>query len=98
MGYIICKIHGGNVVSLVSDYHAKKIIQMQDLIDSELLKVHVFDKKEFFSGRYIVDPILVAKIGIKASKIDINSEFKQYQMMLENMSPVCSKCLDNYLK
>jgi hypothetical protein len=53
MGYIICKIHGGNVISLVSDYHAKKIIEMEDLIDSELLKVHVFDKKEF-----LVDVIL----------------------------------------
>lgn len=98
MGYIICEIHGGNVTGLISKYHAKSVNKMKESIDSEILNIEVLDKKGLFSGHYIVDPTLVSEIGIKESKIDVESEFDKYQIMFDNLAPICPKCLDNYLK
>ncbi|EDP71051.1 hypothetical protein FBALC1_01167 [Flavobacteriales bacterium ALC-1] len=98
MGYIECKIHGGNVAGLISEYHTKRINKMEESIDSKILNIEVLDKKGLFNGRYIVDPILVNEIGIKESKIDVESEFEKYEMMFDKLSPICPKCLNNYLK
>ncbi|WP_299892548.1 hypothetical protein [uncultured Lacinutrix sp.] len=98
MGYIICEIHGGNVAGLISEYHVEKINKMEESIDSEILNIEVLDKKGLFNGYYIVDPTLVNEIGIKESKINVESEFKKYEMMFDKLSPICPKCLNNYLK
>ncbi len=98
MGYIECKIHGGNVAGLISEYHAEKINKMEEPIDSEILNIEVLDKKGLFNGHYIVDPTLVSEAGIRESKIDVQSEFEKYEMMFNKLSPICPKCLNNYLK
>jgi hypothetical protein len=98
MGYIICEIHGGNLADLISVYHAEKVNKMEKPIDSEILNIEVLDKNGLFNGRYIVDPTLVNEIGIKDSKIDVESEFEKYEMMFNKLSPICPKCLNNYLK
>ncbi len=98
MGYIICKIHGGNVTGFISEYHANKIIKKEKTVDSEILNIEVFDKEKLFNGHYIIDPDLAIEIGIKELKINVESEFKKYEMMLEKMSPICPKCIENYLK
>ena len=98
MGYIICDIHGENVVSFVSEYHAKKVNEMEKCIESEIIHVEVVDKKKLFNGSYIVDSILVNDIGVNELKIDVEMELEKYEMMFSKLSPVCPKCLDNYLK
>lgn len=94
----MCKIHGGNVIGLISEYHAEKINKMEESIGSEILNIKVIDKDGLFNGNYIVDPNLVSEIRIKESKIDVELEFKKYEMMIDKLSPICSKCLNNYLK
>ncbi|MFD2561864.1 hypothetical protein [Aquimarina rubra] len=98
MGYVICKIHGENIAGLISEYHAEKVNKMKESMDSEILNIEVLDKKGLFNGHYIVDPTLVNKIGIKELKIDVESEFEKYEMMFDKLSPICPKCLNNYLK
>lgn len=98
MGYIACKIHGENVARFISEYHAEKIFKMEESVNSEIIFIEVLDKNELFNGSYIVDPSLVRKIGIQESKIDLESEFYKYEIMFNKLSPVCSKCLNRYLK
>jgi hypothetical protein len=113
MGYIICDNHGGNIVSLISDYHAEKINNRENSIDSEILYIEVLDNKGLFNGHYLVDPNLVKEIGIITNyesslkeinpmevplKINMESEYEKYERLFTKLSPICPKCLKDYLK
>ena len=72
MGYIICDIHGGNVVSLVSKHHADKIMRREEAFKPDIRYIHVSDIDQLLDGRYLVDPYLVNRVGIVESKIESN--------------------------
>lgn len=97
MGFIICNYHGGNGMSFASKYHADKATNQEICIPSEVLRVHVIDKKKLFNGDYITDASVIKELGIENMTIDFQADQKKFETLLDSLEPVCCKCLDAYL-
>ncbi|MEY8847292.1 hypothetical protein AB9K26_00630 [Psychroserpens sp. XS_ASV72] len=97
MGKINCEIHGENVIALISEYHHERMGIGKKCKLSEVKTIIVDDKEGLFNGHYQVDPYLIREIGIQNSRIDVQSDFKKYELMFNKLSPVCPMCLKEYL-
>lgn len=97
MGYIICDYHGGNIMSFASKYHADKANNQEICIGSEVLKIHVIDRKKNFNGDYIIDASVIKDLNIEDMKIDFQTDQNKFETLLDSLDPVCPKCLDAYL-
>lgn len=84
-------------MSFVSKYHADKASNRETCIESEVLRVHVIDKKKVFNGDYITDASVIKELGIENMTIDYLTDQEIFKAFIDSLEPICCKCLDAYL-
>lgn len=98
MGIIKCNAHGENVISFSSQFHVNKALDKKLADKEDIVYVEIFDSEELLNGTFLVDQKIIKDLNIIDQRIDFQKEPEKYEKMMELLIPICSKCLNTYLK